>query len=159
MANEAERKPWDQLEGEPSEAYARFLIYCTMGRTRSLEAAYLLDSGQTAKKSKKKQSISGQWTNDSTKFNWIERAIAWDIEKLTIHGEEVVLDFIGAMRNYANKTLHASLGKRLTPRDWNQLTNALNTLGKFIPADTVESISDTAQEGENPAIGNSGSGD
>lgn len=151
-----EKRAWEQREGEPNEAYARFLVYRNLGRARSLESAYSLDSGQAAKKSRKKQSISGQWTSDSTAYDWVERATAWDIEMLIIHGADVVLDFIEAMRNYANKTLRASFGEGLTPRDWGELTNALNTLGKFIPADTVAAIQDTAAEGQNPAIGNTG---
>ncbi len=155
MAETAERKAWEQLEGEPNEAYARFLVYRNLGRARSLDAAFRLDIGK-ATKGNKRQQAPGQWGGDSVQWNWVERATAWDIEMLTLHGEAVVLDFIAAMRNYASKTLHASLRERLTPRDWGELTNAINTLGKFIPADTVAAIQDTAAEGKEPAIGNVG---
>ena len=40
MAAEAgERKPWDQMEGEPDRWYGRFQIYLELGVTRTLKAA------------------------------------------------------------------------------------------------------------------------
>lgn len=69
------RKLWEQLPNESDKAYNAFLVYRDIGRTRSLPAAYRKHSGKDAKQA------NGQWNLWSDRFNWRERARAWDIEQ------------------------------------------------------------------------------
>lgn len=94
-AENSRRQMWDQQPNEPNEAYARFTTYLTLGPTRSLAAANAKHS--EAAKGNKKQRLAkrpaGSWTSESVRWNWVERAHAWDAHrgrKAVEHSEHVV---------------------------------------------------------------------
>jgi hypothetical protein len=49
---DTERKPWDQLEGESDESYARFLIYRSLGPARTLLLGYIAFRGNASNQKK-----------------------------------------------------------------------------------------------------------
>src|SRR5258707_13385220 len=89
----APRQPWSQREGEPDGAYARFLVYCHLGPSRSIDAAYQTVAG-AAKGSKRR--APGQWFRDSQQWEWHRRAEAWDIFHLRQAGAPGVAEVVAA---------------------------------------------------------------
>lgn len=160
-ADEQARKPWEQLPDEPAAAYARFQVYLTLGRTRSLELAY--SSQKTAKQRERsrgtaKTSISGTWAADSSKYNWVERALAYDIDVLAGKGYETVIDFINTLSILANKTLRAVADDKIKPKSLEGILELVNILGSFIPAETVAAVRADAEQRRVGAIGASPAG-
>ena len=147
-------KPWDQLPEEPDRAYARFLVYRNLGPTRSVQKAYeqALEGGIDQNR-QKSTNHSSTWTLNSTAFRWKERATAWDISTLSEVGQDVVVTFVQVLRAYAQTMLRELQDGRLKPRDFHQLTAAINTLGALIPAETVEGVQSLAGTGGVPALG------
>ncbi len=64
---------WDMQPGE-SAWYGRFLLYCSLGPARTLEAAYALEKGRGAKQRR----LPNTWKLAAERFNWRQRALAWD---------------------------------------------------------------------------------
>lgn len=148
-----ERKPWDQLEGEPNAAYARFLVYRNVGPSRSLLKAYIAQSG-IASKSRKKPQVPGSWQDECTKFDWVNRSLAWDIEMMSTVGLQAVLKFYNSFGIVADKVLAKLAEDKVKPKDWRQALDAFSRLGMFVPAETVRQIQDSAERGD-LAFGNS----
>jgi hypothetical protein len=147
MLDEQEPKAWDQLPGESNSAYARFLIYRNLGPARTLDAAYQ----STVEKSKKKQSISGQWTKDSTVFDWIRRADAWDIDILRTNGRKVVLLFIRGLERVVTKSVATLEKDGIEPETWSAAVNALHTVGQYIPAEASREVQSDRDADREPA--------
>ena len=141
---------WEQQEGEPNEAYARFLVYRNLGITRTLEKAY---NSQYANNRKKSQSISGTWTGDATKWNWSERASAWDIDTLTEVVQRVVAKYINALDLSFQRILDALGNAKLQPKSWDRILDSITILGGFIPQETVATIRQNNASNSVPAIG------
>lgn len=73
--------PWEQLkaEGETARWYSRFLLYRDLGPTRTLIGSVRAE--QDAKGiplEERAHGASGAWRQTAEKFNWKERAEAWD---------------------------------------------------------------------------------
>lgn len=66
---EEERKPWEQLPKETTEAYEAFREYRDMGAERSV--------AKVGEKLGKNNSLMQRW---SSKHDWVKRAKAWDDE-------------------------------------------------------------------------------
>lgn len=147
--SDTSKKAWEQIEGEPNEAYARFLVYRNLGVARTVQQTRKL----TAKNGEKGR--SGTLERESVDFKWAERASAWDIEALEQVGRNVVVQFVSALEAMALKTLTALNNDSIKPGDWEQVLKAVNTLGSFIPAETVEAVRTYATEHRISAIGTS----
>ena len=69
--DEAEVAPWERLQDEPSKAYHAFFLYLREGHWRSLKKVTVaLGKGLSYEK---------QLENWSVKYNWVDRAQAFDI--------------------------------------------------------------------------------
>ncbi len=64
-----DREPWEKQKGESTQAFEAFGLYRDMGESRSLSKV-----GHQLNKSK---ALMGRW---STKWQWVNRALAWDAE-------------------------------------------------------------------------------
>jgi hypothetical protein len=75
-----EEKPqWLRIKGEPILAYRRFTSYRNLGVTRSFRKAFLLDMEAKGKAHKYDHSgVPGSWLTLAARWNWKERAEAWD---------------------------------------------------------------------------------
>lgn len=71
MTETASPKPWEQQPDEPPEWYDRFHTYLTLGPSRSLTAAYRAWADSKGNPSKTA-------SNRYNKWNWVERALAYD---------------------------------------------------------------------------------
>ena len=145
-----EQKLWEQQKDEPNEAYTRFLVYRNLGVVRSLESAY-----NQASKSVKKR-VPGKWYEDSSKFSWVERATAWDIDTLTKVGQRVVVKYINALDLAFQRIIEALNNEKMKPRTWGSAIESINVLGEFIPQETVAEIRRAQDADSVPAIGTSG---
>jgi terminase small subunit-like protein len=74
--------PWNQQAGESSKAYRNFCHFRDAGPGRELRAIYR----QVASKPDVKQA-SGQWLTWYGKWEWKNRALAWDAEQQRIRDE------------------------------------------------------------------------
>lgn len=147
-----EKRAWEQREGEPNEAYARFLVYRNLGVTRTLDRAYRAFVGNRRKSSER----SGTWQENATRFNWSERASDWDIDYLVSSGRDAAIAFVNALEKLAVKSLSALEDDKMQPKDWKQVLEAVNIIGSFIPAETVEAIRAHAAEHRISPIGKTG---
>lgn len=103
-----QRDPWEQLEGESTTSYIRFLTFRNMGPCRSVALAWKMSGAAVfaiarpkekvkgkgkskGKERKKPESVVGvkQWYNDSSDHRWRERAEAWDLDRLNDAPERV----------------------------------------------------------------------
>src|SRR5262245_36276782 len=115
--------PWDQRLDEPDASYARFRTFLALGPIRTLQgAADASNSG--AKKREKARRYSGQWSSDSRRFAWRERAHAWDIHCLATHGQAAVVGFVHALEIATAKLLQG-MERLEVPSTWKEVTEAL----------------------------------
>jgi hypothetical protein len=148
----AENPPdiWDQHEGEPDESYVRFLYYRNLGPTRSLADAYhfYIQAGEIetkekaivkASKRRKTLHVSGQWYDDSAKYQWEYRANQWDIHILSQSGRVVIDSFFKALANMATQSLELLQTGQLRPVSYSQLLEGLTLVGSFITPEALES--------------------
>jgi hypothetical protein len=143
--------PWDKRDDEDAPGYERFLsyLYC---KPRSIDRAYnaYLSKARPdeAPKGAKRRRAPGQWDSDSRLYSWKERAVAWDIEQLSTIGASATTRFIDALDTYAALVLDALISGKIKPKDWQEATDALRTLGAYINADAIAALRDR-RNGEN----------
>lgn len=137
----AEQRPaWEQLEGEPTEAYARFLVYRNLGPGRSLRAAQEAIGGEAATKGNKKQQVAGNWGRESVDYQWPARATAWDIENLVLHGQRTVINQQVALELYSQRLVEALANGSVIPETWNAAREAIEFLGRYIPEHAAQRL-------------------
>lgn len=152
-------KDWEQLTDEPAAAYARFLIYRNLGPGRTLDAAYAANSPK-ARKGKKRQGIApGQWTKESSDFEWRARATAWDIEQLQNIVPGAIVSVFGAIDEFALVTLRALQSGSMRPRTWAQLMSAMGVLIGFISPETAKHAMDQFRRTVEPGAEETDGGD
>ncbi len=157
----AKGKAWEQMEGEPDAAYARFLVYLSLGRVRSVDLAFqtsqkgAANRGKSRRGHKVREKASGTWFEDSSKYCWVERALAKDIDDLTGKGYETVIDFVNTLAILANKTLKSIANDKIRPRSLKSVLELVNILGGFIPAETVSAVRADAEGRRISALGRS----
>lgn len=89
-------EPWERQEGETARAFEAFAVYRDMGVERSIR--------KVAQKLGKSSTQIGEW---SSKYDWVERVRAWDVEQDRISRLEHI-KAIKAMRNR-----HAGMAKAM----------------------------------------------
>lgn len=74
---DVERHPWDKQPGETAKEYAMFVTYASLpNSTRTLKQTTRIYSGKPGAVNTETARAAAR------KNNWIERAAAWDVEKL-----------------------------------------------------------------------------
>jgi hypothetical protein len=141
-----ENKPiWEQQEGEPDEAYTRFLIYRNLGPARTIEKAAGLLHDET--KGKKTKVSTSQWTKDSAEYNWRERAAKWDIAMLSSVVPETAAYIFAGIREFAKITLEHLQSGTYSPKNWAEVKDSLVTLAGFVAPEIITNAVDNAQAG------------
>jgi hypothetical protein len=90
-----ERKPWDQMEGEPSLWYGRFRSFLEMGFKRNVNALYKKEVLKNP--GKLYPLVDNEWYKVCREWNWKERAKAYDAnwieeqDKIIAQEKEIVL--------------------------------------------------------------------
>lgn len=126
-------QPWEQREGEPAAAYARFLIYRNLGPGRTLLAAQTVARGATGRK--QSQSITGVWAHESSEWEWVARSDAWDVAVISEIGARAAVRFVATLERMALKALEALDKVEVAPKDVKELVEVVRALGEFIPAE------------------------
>lgn len=83
IAMESDKKPWERQERESARWFMRFRLYLNLGTKRTVNAAYevehQVDSKEKQRKSRTK--CGPEWYNAARRWQWEERAHAWDKEQ------------------------------------------------------------------------------
>ena len=93
-----DRKPYQQLPGEPDKWYRCFERYCQMGPTRDLLQLYrqVMQERHTAGSPGEQppaRRVSGAWRQKYREYDWEARARAWDEDRREMavkHSEEIL---------------------------------------------------------------------
>jgi hypothetical protein len=111
------RAAWDQLPDEPAAAFNRFQVYLHLGAKRSIRAAWerfceinqqtprnpggkaAAGKRQKASKSGAAHTVSGQWYKDSIAWNWVDRATAYDQEKIERDAQSVASNYFAGLNS------------------------------------------------------------
>lgn len=73
------KKPWERQEGETAKWHMRFKNFLVLGPKRTINAVF---EAETKKKQEKSRRNAGpEWYNSAKKYQWKERAEAWDAEQ------------------------------------------------------------------------------
>lgn len=131
MTEGEERKPWEQEEGEPTEAFTRFARYfLPLGAHRSLLAAY--NAWRREKGRGNATSTPRTWPRYAQKWHWQERAEAWDLDQVERFRREIEeqrrqnrLDSIAALRAGRAKVMEGILASKATGTSIDKLIKAL----------------------------------
>lgn len=142
MTDDHPLQPWDQQPGEPPEAYARFLVYRNMGPVRSLDAAY---QAANVGKGRKSSERSGTWQDNSSAYNWRERAARWDVAQLSAVVPETAGVIFEAIKEFARQTLAEVQSGKHRPKDWGEVKEALVVLSTLVSPDVIATAADNAQ--------------
>ena len=127
--------PWDQRPDEPPEAYARFLTYRNLGPGRSLALANNVHVG--AAKRRKSPNPSGQWQDDSVEYDWIKRAIAWDVHHLKDQGHELARMWMAVLLSAVTKAAQRLADPDCQPKDFTQALAVVDKLSPYLTPDVV----------------------
>lgn len=149
MSEQHQLKPWEQQEGEPSESYARFLVYRNLGMARTQRKAYAAANGRQAGKCP-----SGKWQDDSARWNWVERAAAWDIAQL-VHTVPAATTAIFKVIDETARACLADLEDgKLKPRNFRELLETVSFLASLISPEVISAIiENTAHPADAPGMG------
>ena len=128
-----QKKTWEQLENEPDRAYARFLVYLHLGPSRSLQDAIKATKGNERQ--------SGQWGRDSSTYNWLSRATAYDINVLAPKlGTEVVINWSIAAQELSKQLVQEIMGGKLRPKNFDQALELFNVLSSLVTPETLQAV-------------------
>ena len=132
-------EPWERQEGETAKAWEAFCIYRDMGIDRSLRKVV-----QTLNKS---LTQIGEW---SSKYDWVKRVAAWDVEQDRIARQEQLKE-IKKMRNRhagiakamivkAGRALNRIPEDEITPNDISRMIDVASKLERISRGDVGEVI-------------------
>lgn len=142
MADEIESKSaWEQRADEPSEAYARFLIYRNLGPGRTLDLAYKIANVGKRRKSSQR---SGTWQDNSTAFAWRERAARWDVYTLNQVVPETAAYIFQSIKEFARLTLESLNSGKYSPKNWVEVRDSLVVLASFVSPEVIAHAVDNA---------------
>src|SRR5262245_34395431 len=143
-----ERQPWDQLPGEPEAAFARFLLYRNMGVGRSLNAAYrkyLALSGEVVKGTEKHP---GNWQQHSLQFDWVNRALKWDIANLQTVGRRTAAAVAAYLEWASLKAIEGLADFKPTITTWQDALRVAEALMQIVSPETIQALVKSGQNGK-----------
>lgn len=134
---ESPAQSWDRRPDESAESYARFLTYRNLGPGRTLVLAETLHG--VAKKRKITQP-SGHWSEESSRHEWRDRAIAWDIHRLQSCGEELARLWMALLSSALTKAVERLADPSCRPKDFTQAVSVIDRLAPYITPDVLKSL-------------------
>lgn len=136
------RRPWDQAEGESGPAYVRFLLYRSLGPIRSHRRAYMLYlqryDGYTG--GLKGLSVPHSWRTESKKFDWVDRAAAWDVNCLQIQGAKIAALHTATVRRLAARCAEKARTVKPGDDDYGDFLNTVRTVGAFLSPELLKGV-------------------
>lgn len=141
---------WDQMEGEPSDAYAHFLVYRNLGPARTVDdsynAAFPVAPKKVAPKARSRRPeakplrASSTWWRESRDYEWKERASAWDIHMLVNTVPEAMVSIMHTVNEFAKSSLRAVQSGKIQPKNFGELLAGVQLMASFISAETISAI-------------------
>jgi len=130
--DEQQVQPWDRLENETPNAYAKFLTYRALGPARTYLEAY-----RAYKRDKTLVAPSGSFQRLGIVMHWQERAVAWDIHQLSDQGTGIVVNWVNSLVLLSDRTLQAIIEQDLRPTSLDQALRIIDVLSQFVTPETV----------------------
>jgi len=137
------KQPWERLDNESSKAYRAFCVYRDLGPDRSIDKA-MAAVGQ------KNRRTWGEWCS---KYNWVERAAAYDSYLEAEKRKEKEREILDMARRHATlamafqekvaKALQMIDPSDLSPRDlarWLEVATTLERLSRGEPTEIEKQI-------------------
>lgn len=129
--------PWDQRDGEPAEAYARFLCYRNLGPGRSLVLAAQVHGGGTGKR---KKTPDGHWGDESARHEWRARASAWDICQLRHYGESLTVEWVAVLSAAVRKAAQALADPDCVPRSFRESLAVIAAVAPYLSPEVLAAL-------------------
>lgn len=127
---------WERQENEVHSQYEKFLVYLSLGPSRSLSAAWRAYSGKTT-------TPPGNWQRMHIEKNWAERATQYDTHLMLEQAERAAKFYISAVEKYAKKIVDKL--EDTEPYGFDQITKAIELLYKLFPGETIGDIIEARQ--------------
>jgi hypothetical protein len=138
--------PWAQQQDEPNRAFEHFLYFLHSQRPRNITKAYKAFNPDASR-------VSDMWWKEAKTWQWEDRALAYDVEMISKHGQRVVADMVSIVGTLAERVMDSLNTQRGEAWTYEQTITAIRLLSELIPAETVAAIQDTSRSGGVPAIG------
>jgi hypothetical protein len=132
MSDDA-RQPWDQQPDEPLESFARFTAYKALGPGRTLLLAQQVHGGT----GKRKKTIDGHWCDESARWNWVDRATAWDVHMLSTAGERLAIAWMGVLSSAVRKCAEQLANPKFTPKTWRDCLAVINAVAPHLTPEVM----------------------
>lgn len=100
-------KPWERQDGETPKAFEAFCEYRDLGPNRSI--------AKTGQKLGKNLTTLSEW---SSKYDWVKRVAAWDVEQDRIAREAQIKEIVAMRKRHA----------KIAERALEKVTEALETI-------------------------------
>lgn len=143
------RYPWDQLPDESVVEYRRFMCYVHFGPLRSIDKAYRKWCKQVAgedEAKKRAKTAPGNWTLDSRKFRWRERAAAWDVARIRMHGPRLVVLWVRGAEKLAERALRGVRKYDIGQPEWAEVLDSFRTVALFLTPEGVRAVAEAARQ-------------
>lgn len=138
--------PWEQQDREPNRAFEHFLYYLYSPRPRKLAVAYRAMNPDA-------KDASDLWRREAKTWQWDERALAFDVEQISRHGQKAVVNMVHAIELLSERVMESLNTQRGEVWTYEQTITAIRILSDLVPAETVAALRDTARSGDVPSIG------
>lgn len=132
------RLPWEQQPDEPNAVYVRFLTYRSLGPCRTIPRAAKImmatkpkPTGKNRKKPERGVGVQ-EWYNNSSDWNWKERAERWDIDRLNDAAERVESAISELIIRLSQKATEA-LDTDVLPKTFSDVLHAFKELSPHVP--------------------------
>lgn len=141
--------PWDQLPDESLVEYRRFMCYVHLGPLRSIDKAYRKYCKQVAGEDearKRARTAPGNWTQDSTRHRWRERAAAWDVSRLLTHGNRLVVLWVRGGEKLAERALRGVLRYDIGDPQWGEVLESFKAVSAHLTPEGVRAVAEAARQ-------------
>lgn len=139
---------WEQWPEEPDEWYANFLIYLTLGRGRTIDAAYKHNS-ITAQRTAAAVSgmerdiivpgkASATWWRQAAMFRWEDRAARHDVYVLSQLVPQTVTAIFEVIGEFAKVTMEQLRSGEVRPENWREIKESVDTLASYISPEIIQ---------------------
>lgn len=142
------KREWDQQRGESDKHYAMFLAYRNLGPSRTIYRAFIA-SGKVSKSADRR--APNNWVAPANKFRWAERAAAWDVEMLLLHGQQTVAAIIALLHELATTALMALRDDTTEPKRQDAIS-IWKEIAPYASPEAVERMANRAPDGSKRSV-------
>lgn len=132
-------EPWEMQKGETSKAFQAFCVYRDLGYERSIP--------KVCEALKKNKTTITDWCS---KYEWVNRAAAWDEEQDRIVREKQIKDIVKMRQRHAKiasdmlekaaRALNSIPPEEIKPQDISRMVDVASKLERLSRGDTSEVV-------------------